>query len=480
MSFRPLQMKYRILHNFLYRAMVLSLTNPLEKDRNKMTEKILNLTLEIIYLLTGEDYTLVKKTLTSSEIKRSGCLPYVSLEWSRTQTPIMMTTNHSLTHEKKNEQKILELTNKIIGLLTGEVPIRCQDVAVYFSMGEFEYLEGHKDLYKDVMIENQQTLTSPGKRDLYKDVMMEDHQTLTSPVGYCKRNSPERCPSPVYSDCPQENHYVPLDHESEDLINIKVKVLEEEDLYMKVDHQYKEEEIAVDISPADDCAEQLQEYPLSPDYEAELKDMPHTTSSDLSNYKETLFEHLQTVKQNKGHKEDKIYQCYECGKHYKNAFNLYIHKRIHRDERPFSCMECGKCFTKKSVLVEHLRVHTGEKPYACSECGKSFTKKSILVEHQRIHTGDKPFLCSECGRCFARKSHLERHLRTHTGEKPFSCSKCEKGFIQKIHLIEHQRIHTEDKPFTCPECGKRFIQKSHLVKHQKTHTAKKPSERSDC
>ncbi|XP_069837162.1 oocyte zinc finger protein XlCOF22-like [Dendropsophus ebraccatus] len=407
------------------KAMVRSLTDPQEKGRKKMTERIVNLTLEIIYLLTGENYTLVKKT----------------------QSPMMMTPNHSILHKENNQQTILELTKKIIELLTGEVPIRYQDITVYFSVEEWEYLEQHKDLYKDVMVEN--------------------HQPILSPVGTSHHNTPERSPSPL---CPQENPYIPLDHQSEDLINIKVEVIEENNIYLKGNHQCEEEENK-ELCSADDYAQISVGHPLFPYYDAELPDIPHGTfsessvtpdrlltlpsinlSSDFTNYMETTFDNSQAGNESdKIYKESKIYQCCECGKYYKNAFNLYIHKRIHRDERPFSCSECGKCFTKKSVLVEHHRVHTGEKPYACSECGKSFTRKSILVEHQRSHTGDKPFLCSECGRCFARKSHLERHLRTHTGEKPFSCSKCEKGFIQKIHLIEHQRIHTKNKPFSCPE-----------------------------
>ncbi|XP_075134126.1 uncharacterized protein LOC142209082 [Leptodactylus fuscus] len=104
----------------------------------------------------------------------------------RTLSPIPGPPPHSLIHEEINGQKILELTNKMIELLTGEVPIRCQDVTVYFSMEEWEYLEGHKDVYKEVM--------------------MEDQQPLTSAVPSSKSTSPERCPSPLLPiDCKEEN-----------------------------------------------------------------------------------------------------------------------------------------------------------------------------------------------------------------------------------------------------------------------------------
>ncbi|XP_066435169.1 uncharacterized protein [Eleutherodactylus coqui] len=199
------------------------------KDRKEITRRILDFTLEIIYLLTGEDYTIVKKT------SGDGVTPIIHLQesggWSRSHFSI--TEPPSPIHE----QKILELTNKMMELLTGEVPIRCQDVAVYFTMEEWEYIGGHQDLYEDVMMKDPQ-LPSPVKRVVQEIKRTDDCFPYVSADGASRRNPPESCPSLLYSqDCLKEDPDVPENHQAENLIDIKVEVVDEEKMNIRADQK---------------------------------------------------------------------------------------------------------------------------------------------------------------------------------------------------------------------------------------------------
>ncbi|XP_072280770.1 gastrula zinc finger protein XlCGF66.1-like isoform X2 [Pyxicephalus adspersus] len=127
----------------------------MEKNRSETTGKILNLPLEIIYLLIGEDYKLVR---TFDNYVTPNGQPDREKQYTESEDLIMKLPTYYLIPSKK----ILDVTLKIIELLTGEVPLRYPDVTVYFSMEEWEYLERHKDLYKDIIMEDHQTLTSPG------------------------------------------------------------------------------------------------------------------------------------------------------------------------------------------------------------------------------------------------------------------------------------------------------------------------------
>ncbi|XP_075187493.1 oocyte zinc finger protein XlCOF29-like [Anomaloglossus baeobatrachus] len=101
----------------------------MDMDRDKMVERILHLTLEILFRLTGEDYTVVKKT--SSE----RCQAPVSEGWGRPLSPITGPPPHPPIHEDINDQKILELTYKMIELLTGEPP-RPDPITVKSKIGD--------------------------------------------------------------------------------------------------------------------------------------------------------------------------------------------------------------------------------------------------------------------------------------------------------------------------------------------------------
>ncbi|XP_073450583.1 uncharacterized protein [Aquarana catesbeiana] len=499
----------------------------MNEDESDTIVKIINLSLEIIYLLTGEEFVVVKKT--SGEVLTSSSHPQCPISTAVPPT-------HYLTPDRKNDKKILEVTKKIMELLTGEVPIRCQDVTVYFSMEEWEYLEGHKDLYKDLMMENQPPLTSPD--------------------GSSNGNPPERCPHPL--DAIQKGHSILPKDQDEDLIDVKVECKEEKDEAYSGDALQSMEETAYGHHVQDTPRRHLASYPefngFMEEFSEGLKDL----------YKEAIMEPLSyrnppercprpLYSRDSTQEDHTIPHHHQCEEHMDIKAWLKEEEETHLGGDQQSMEEVGMIVTmtgKESSLdlstdVYHVQNASEEHPILLADkdeedngiilhssgvfsLGQSITEGPYQTERSMDpmnpkDSSDEPhtmtsniypqgqncentspdcnslepkgsssdksdaitprvrtFACPQCEKSFTTSSHLAAHETLHSGEAPFSCAECGKRFKWRSELSRHQSYHTGARPYLCSECGKAFRHKSHLVRHLRKHTDERPYCCSEC
>ncbi|XP_017952917.2 gastrula zinc finger protein XlCGF53.1-like [Xenopus tropicalis] len=286
-----------------------------KKDKNEeRKERILNLTLEIIYLLTGEGYVIPKKKS-----------PTVGLGALHAPGSVI---------QKENDKKILELISNIIQLLTGEVAIRCEDVSIYFSLEEWEYIKGNKALYREGIKEEEPQQLRP------LDGEYEDKREIPADLGgtLCYNNEPSKIGAEGADFCADGN-----------LTNPEISPAEQPPPANGI----KEEAVLWEGENQSDCGIN----PLTEQIQGTDTPTPNTET----------------------------YNCSECHKHFNNKTSLVRHHKTHIGVKPYSCSECGKCFARRAHLTEHLTTHTGEKLYCCAVCGERFSYHSQIHRHYRIH-----------------------------------------------------------------------------------------------
>ncbi|XP_068113545.1 zinc finger protein 850-like [Hyperolius riggenbachi] len=351
----------------------------MEAEPGHMAERILNLTLEIICLMTGESLPAAK---------------------FGDHVTITVPPPQCLSLEGHNDKKILEVIKEMMELLTGEVPIRCEDVTIYFSMEEWKYLKRHQDLYKDVMMESQPPLTSP-------DVSSN-------------RSPPERCPSlPRCQDSARDQ----LCYEDEDA------AAEPEEAEKDGERPHRDQEMPPEIGTAEgpDMKNISEDHAVT-DVDEDTTPASAVRTPLLPNVHQTP-EASEEASEDKSYNADTSIQSelpsmdgflepcdlIEALPHKSETVTANIHPEIynadgssdpshygfpefpsntssgvsqtsaHRSRRIYQCPDCGKCFNHSGNLIVHRRIHTGEKPYQCHDCGKAFAHRSNLVQHQTIH-----------------------------------------------------------------------------------------------
>ncbi|CAH2321110.1 zinc finger 300 isoform X1 [Pelobates cultripes] len=490
-------------------------------DWAQIAEKILDLTVEIICLLTGEDQVVAKKFCECVDHNRPH---HVTERSCKIESPSAVTPCSSLIHERE-KNKILELTNKIVHLLTGEVPIRCEDVAIYFSMEEWEYLERHKDHYKDIMKENHQTLSSPDK-----PLSCEYHTPDCEPkFGNHEENVAEPKNGPNYLRTSKvrkrlKNNipYITEESPSSDMDIYKQTAYPSTDIKKESALHEEGNLTGFDIHACTDntqteyssilIKEESASYEEGNRPEVNIYKSSHNstladnednrTCSNIHSIKpcielNTPYHIDGNATQSKDNKEE-IFLISDCpqgvtsdtqdvkhqpthtGKYLLSTPDPVIHEMNPKVENQISSSESRSDFIQVSNLVKQEMDWTEQTPYKCSECGKYFTQAAELASHKMVHNKERPYKCTECSKTFKKKPHLVSHWKIHTGEKPFKCTECGKCFASNSQLISHKLIHSGERPFKCNECGKCFILKHHLISHQMVHSKEKPFKCTEC
>ncbi|XP_068112259.1 gastrula zinc finger protein XlCGF48.2-like isoform X3 [Hyperolius riggenbachi] len=506
-----------------------------EKDISNMS--MLDLILEVIYLLTGEDCLVLKKP--------SG----------RALTAITVPPRPTLT--SKRYRKILQVIKKMTELLKGE--------------------DG-KNL---------------GGKNPYKDVKSKNQQPVTAPDGSNNRNPSETHSGPLYSlDSPTESYNIPQHYQNIDQINVKE---EEEEMYVDGDGSFitdpqdqytgpfysqdsseehyrfphcqqmdtedealgyemddepwEEEEILSEISPDTGVTEDVkleEEESLVVIKEEELPVEISTDTGVTQDIKDEEEESLVVIKEEelpaeisrdtrvtedvKDEEEESLVMIKEeelpaeicTGGEKTSEGHSVSSAECKREDINISADPAGgnlfpaelpEIHPSPDITIHghlpdsaeagtHSTAQETKNPFHCTRCRKWFLMKSPSEQSQKLNTSGIKFMCPNCGLCTLRNTGLPLANPVDNCDKIATFSAVKSCSPQMLAALEHQinqpreeaskdsghekpclgedQSSTLKKLFKCSECTRCFTRRQALRQHERIHMAEKPYPCLEC
>ncbi|XP_029448326.1 gastrula zinc finger protein XlCGF26.1-like isoform X1 [Rhinatrema bivittatum] len=425
---------------------------------------------------------------------------------------------------------------------SAQIPVMFEDIAIYFSQKEWEDLEERqKDLYKDVMKENYETLSSMRTGspivtpDIISHIERGEEPYIRAELGSAERET-GRSSCSENDDARNNNmrtHYSELSENSDrnkipgrgevDTAShsdwgksCRNQCISErkqrnssgdsglcEQSTRNITHTGEEQKNLITekrcscdlcvIFFRDPVTLKSQQRSFNEEEQSTSSDSEKTSQKREQEQKKTCTEDTPFTFSKYGksfsgrrtpemqhlnfNKDERLCISSVYGKRFLNEAKLENYQNSHTDKTPLSYTDCDKIFNQKMKITENQKFQPSERPVSNNEI---FCEKKVFTKHKKTQTSETLFSCTKTEKHFNMKADLSQHEKTHKGEGQYICTECGKGFSQNTYLKIHQTMHTRVKPFTCTECGKGFSCKSTLSSHQRLHTGMKPYVCTEC
>ncbi|XP_073438135.1 uncharacterized protein [Dendrobates tinctorius] len=379
----------------------------MDDDFDNLSKKIINRSIYLIYLLTGEQYMLVKQATNEEIFGRALFGPDILQALIRRKRSII--AQMMLPPLQDNSDKIREVNNQITQLLSGKLSANYEGSPGIFSADEWEFLEGRRDF---------QTAILKNKYSHLKDIPRE---AAIQPLVAAKRQMIQK-----FFEASGQPQVKGAEGGSKLFFG----------------------------PPA--ISQSLPDLPT----EQKTRNQEFFTSPENSNLGVVSPRFVPV-------KFPQRFFCPVCGQGFPQKKNLTIHKRIHtspgkytldatqQEYRPSSvrnapdeyyyCPECNLDLFSKMSYEGHMKRHEAKEEFPCLECGQVFTTNNLLSKHQSNTTTGQMYPCIICGKTFIYNKCLFYHQKSHRAQTHFSCLQCDKSFTTKTGLVKHnQKAHGQN------------------------------------
>jgi Zinc finger, C2H2 type len=155
------------------------------------------------------------------------------------------------------------------------------------------------------------------------------------------------------------------------------------------------------------------------------------------------FDNIQLTRQEE---QLKNHTCKECGKSFKEKYNLNAHIKQKHKSLSFKCDICVRYFAYQCQLNRHHElIHMGLKKFQCSICYNFFGSNRYLTTHTNIIHHKQKYSCEKCGGKFSGMQYFKKHKKLCSIEdrtdNPNQCDICCIVFNRLIDCKNHQKVH---------------------------------------